>query len=272
MFNLTVLMPFFACCDDRRNAFGVGDSSMTMSQEAPNKKDEEEEVERMDFATLEPPLESAVASVTDEMSSLSQTSGLVSEMQVLSDQFEELTEAMEVVRERNLGSNEAEAERAIQQINSASKTGEGSPSEPQKAAEAVEGLYNEERLEAMRELLQEHNLRIVQQLLASDTGALSPKEVAFRNKSIIAESTVRDHLRELAKKGFVEKLEPDVESIPNTMPQTFYAASPVAIKLLQEMGLWENLGMLYQIYNSLERPEEIQQIERWEGRPKPDWI
>jgi hypothetical protein len=70
----------------------------------------------------------------------------------------------------------------------------------------------------------------------------------------------------------VKKLEPDVETVPNVMPRTFYAASPLAIELLEEMGLWENLGMLYQIYESLERPEDVKRIEEWDGRPIPDWL
>lgn len=56
------------------------------------------------------------------------------------------------------------------------------------------------------------------------------------------------------------------------MPQTFYAATPFAIEQLQEMGLWENLGMVYQLYDSLERPDIIRAIEDWEERPIPGWI
>jgi len=236
-----------------------------MSQEAPSKKDEEE-------TGTELQSEGALASVAEEVGSVSQSQELASVVQALSGQFEELTESMEAVRELNVGVDETEVTRAIQQINSESETTEGPDKKSQKAAEAVNELYDGERLEAKRDLLEEHNLRIVQQLLASDTGALSPKEVAFRNEGIISESTVRDHLRELTDKGFVRKLEPDVERIPNTMPRTFYAASPLTIELLQEMGLCESLGMLYQIYASLNRPEEIQQIEEWEGKPTPDWI
>lgn len=236
-----------------------------MSQEAPDKKEEE-------AVDAEPQSVGALAAAAEAVDSVSQSDELVSEMQALSGQFEELTEVMEAVREHSMGIDEPEVTRAIQQINSEPKTTEVADGESQKAAEVVEELYDEERLEAKRELLEEHNLRIVQQLLASDTGALSPKEVAFRNEGIISESTVRDHLRELTEKEFVRKLEPDVESIPNTMPRTFYAASPLTIELLQEMGLWENLGMLYQIYDSLDRPEEIRQIEEWERRPIPDWI
>lgn len=148
----------------------------------------------------------------------------------------------------------------------------GAAAEGVAASEQVEELYDEDRLAAMRELLQEHYLRIVQQLLASDTGALSPKEVAFRNEGIIAESTVRDHLHSLHENGYIVKLEPDVDSIPNTMPRTFYAASEFTIDLLKELGLWENLGMLYQIYDAFQRPDDIKAIEDWDDRPVPDWI
>lgn len=143
---------------------------------------------------------------------------------------------------------------------------------PEEVAKLVTELHDGDRLSAMRDLLEPHHLRIVQQLLASDTGALGPREVAFRNEGLISESTVRDHLRTLAERGLIEKLEPDVETIPNEMPRTFYAASPLAIELLKEMGLWESLGLLYQIYDALERPEDVARIEEWEGRPEPDWV
>lgn len=169
-------------------------------------------------------------------------------------------------------SDDREINKAVQRIDSSLNDTVTVSLESKEITEEVEKLYDGDRLAAMRELLEEHHLRIVQQLLASDTGALSPKEVAFRNEEIISESTVRDHLRKLTEKGFMKKLEPDVERVPNEMPRTFYAASPFSIELLKEMGLWENLGMLYQIYDSLDRPEDVKKIEEWEGRPAPEWL
>lgn len=165
-----------------------------------------------------------------------------------------------------------EVERAIRRIDAERDETTDDAASSEAAADVVADLYDGERLAAMRALLEEHHLRIVQQLLASETGALSPREVAFRNEGAISESTVRDHLRTLREKGFVEKLRPDVETVPNEMPRTFYAATPFAIELLQEMGLWENLGMLYQIYDALDRPADVARIEGWEDRPTPDWL
>lgn len=172
------------------------------------------------------------------------------------------------------GEVDPEIRHAIARIN-ATQPSEGLPErvqEPEAVAEMVDELHDGDRLTAMRELLDEQNLRIVQQLLASETGALSPKEVAFRNRGVISESTVRDHLRALEEKGFVEKLEPNVERIPNDIPRTFYAPSSMAIELLKQMGLWDNLGMLYQLYSALDRPQDIQRIKDWEHRPAPDWF
>ena len=146
------------------------------------------------------------------------------------------------------------------------------PVTPENVAETVAHVYDSDRLSKMRQLLEEHNLRIIQQLLSSDTGALSPREVAFRNEGLISDSTVRDHLRHLVEIGLAEKLEPNVELIPNRMPRTFYAASPLAIKLLKEMGLWNTLRVLYQIYSALDRPDDIEAIENWSDRPSPDWL
>lgn len=137
-------------------------------------------------------------------------------------------------------------------------------------AESV-GSYDEERLADMRAVLEPRTLRILQQLLASETGALSPKEVAFRNPDI-TESTVRDHLRALTEEGLTEKLDPDVDSIPNTIPRTYYAVSEYGIELLKQVGMYDGIAILYQVYEELDRPEDVQEIEEWEHRPVPDWL
>lgn len=131
--------------------------------------------------------------------------------------------------------------------------------------------YDEERLADMRAVLEPRTLRILQQLLASETGALSPKEVAFRNPDV-TESTVRDHLRTLTEDGLAEKLEPDVDSVPNTIPRTYYAVSEYGIELLNQVGMYDGVAILYQVYQEMDRPEEIRAIEEWEYRPVPDWL
>lgn len=137
-------------------------------------------------------------------------------------------------------------------------------------AESAVG-YDEERLADMRTVLEPRTLRILQQLLASETGALSPKEVAFRN-SEITESTVRDHLRTLTEEGLTEKLEPDIDGIPNTIPRTYYAVSEYGIELLKQVGMYDGVAILYQVYREMDRPEGIREIEEWEHRPVPDWL
>ena len=131
--------------------------------------------------------------------------------------------------------------------------------------------YDKKRLADMRAVLEPRTLRILQQLLASDTGALSPKEVAFRNPDV-TESTIRDHLRTLTEEGLTEKLEPGVESIPNAIPRTYYAVSEYGIELLKQVGMYDGVAILYQVYREMDRPEDIQEIEEWEHRPTPDWL
>jgi DNA-binding HxlR family transcriptional regulator len=131
--------------------------------------------------------------------------------------------------------------------------------------------YDEERLADMRAVLEPRTLRILQQLLASEMGALSPKEVAFRNPDV-TESTVRDHLRTLTEEGLTEKLEPDVDSVPNTIPRTYYAVSEYGIELLKQVGVYGGVAVLYQVYQQMDRPEDIRVIEEWEHRPVPDWL
>lgn len=252
-----------------------------MGQEAPADEDLE------DLETTE----EAVAEFSDSIRALNKvldtgalqaiskaSAGELSQIAAVTDQIEGIQSAVNALEEAEIEefdqAIDPEVVEAITRTNNTQESTEQTElvREPEDVAETIADLYDEDRLAAIRELLEEHNLRIVQQLLASETGALSPKEVAFRNRGVISESTVRDHLRTLTDHGFVEKLEPDVDTIPNEMPRTFYAASPLAIELLKQIGLWDNLGMLYQLYSSLERPADIQRIEEWEHRPTPEWI
>ncbi|MFC6723094.1 hypothetical protein ACFQE1_01540 [Halobium palmae] len=134
-----------------------------------------------------------------------------------------------------------------------------------------EAGIDSDRREDLRELLEPTKLKLIQQILATDWGSLSARELAARNPNL-SESTIRDHLREMAdrERPFVEKLE--AEEREQNMPWTFYAATRYSVSLLKQSGFYEPISILYQAYEAAEKPEDVQAIEEFEHRPIPDWI
>jgi hypothetical protein len=130
-----------------------------------------------------------------------------------------------------------------------------------------------ERIMDKREVLKPRTLRLLQQMLANEWGALSPAELAYRNDDL-EESTIRDHLSELEgrKRPFVEKLVVDSDDRKQNLPWTYYAVTEYAIELMQEVGVYDGVTVLYQMYERMERNDRIREIEAFENRPTPDWI
>lgn len=146
---------------------------------------------------------------------------------------------------------------------------------------ATEHDVDEVRLGHMRDLLKPTKLRLVQQILATDTGVLNSKDLGARNT--ITESTIRDHLSDLRNTPpqIVTTLEPDIgERVRRSIPRTYFAVTEYGIELLNQVGMCEQLSMLYQVYEAadLEHPDgddppvTLEEIERYEGRPEADWL
>lgn len=136
----------------------------------------------------------------------------------------------------------------------------------------LKGLNENSRLEDKREILKPSYLRLLQQILASESGALCARELDYRN-SDLKDSTIRDHLRamEAREQPFVVKLSVDEEKREQHLPWTFYAVSEYGIELLKEVGAYEGISLLYQMYSRLDT-SEISEIEKFEHRPEPDWL
>lgn len=133
--------------------------------------------------------------------------------------------------------------------------------------------YDEDRLIDLRYVLQPTRLRLLQQILATDWGSLSPTELSFRNPDI-SESTIRDHLREMTNRDRPTTAKLTVESgqRERNVPRTFYAVTEYGIELLEAVGMYDGISLLYQLYENVERPAEIARIEQFDHRPEPDWL
>ncbi|WP_133412274.1 helix-turn-helix domain-containing protein [Natrarchaeobaculum sulfurireducens] len=137
-----------------------------------------------------------------------------------------------------------------------------------------------DRLANLRAILIQPKVRLLQQILASPTGALSAVELAARNE--ITESTIRDHLRNLQSRDpeIVTALEADASPVPNGIPRKYYAVTEYGIGLLQQVNMHDQIGILYDMYeaaelelpDSDERSVTITDIEEYEHRPLPDWL
>lgn len=90
-----------------------------------------------------------------------------------------------------------------------------------------------DRTNDLRDILVPAKARLLQQILASTTGALSAVELAARNE--ITESTIRDHLRDLRNRDrpIVMSFEATESLVPNGIPCRYYAVTDYGIKLLK---------------------------------------
>lgn len=132
--------------------------------------------------------------------------------------------------------------------------------------------FDTERVEDKRAILEPTHLRLLQQILATDWGSLSAPELAYRNTDL-SESTVRDHLREMAERErqFVVKLTVADGERAQGIPWTYYAVSEYGVELLKEVGAYEGITVLYQMYDRMESGP-IAEIEQFDHRPTPDWL
>ena len=135
--------------------------------------------------------------------------------------------------------------------------------------------YDEQQLEDQRAVLEPTRLKIMQTILATEWGSLSAPEIAVRVS--VSESTVRDRLREMVERErpFVKKYVVAEEAREQNVPWTFFGVTEYGADLLKEVGMYDVITALYQLYSRLDYGEEadrIRRIEKFENRPNPDWL
>lgn len=67
------------------------------------------------------------------------------------------------------------------------------------------------------------------------------------------------------------------DPVPNGIPRKYYAVTEYGINLLKQVGLYEQVGILYeaadlQLPDAGDRPVSIDDIEEYEHWPSPDWL
>ncbi|WP_121821093.1 hypothetical protein [Halostella salina] len=99
------------------------------------------------------------------------------------------------------------------------------------------------------------DVRLLQQLLANRHGSLSLSELAAWNRE--SESELEQHLQDLQARGLVTTLMGDT---------TYYAVTEFGIQLLKQIGHFEQIGILYDMYEAAET--EVKTGDR----PQPEWL
>ncbi|MEZ3116342.1 winged-helix domain-containing protein [Halobaculum sp. MBLA0147] len=109
--------------------------------------------------------------------------------------------------------------------------------------------------------------RLVQQILAHETGALSVEELSYRNPEIERE-TVDYHLRKLEAQSLTERH--SVDGGPNELPSTYWAVTECGVRRLDDLGFYDEVAVLEVADDALERTDRIERIEQFEERPAVD--
>ena len=125
--------------------------------------------------------------------------------------------------------------------------------------------------------LSQIDARLLQQLLSSSTGALSLPELRARNTTRTDE--LQEQLTDLLHTDppLITTLRAD-PPVPTGIPGTYYAVTEDGITLLKQAGLYEQIGILHDLYSAadLTCPDassvSIDEIESYDGRPTPEWL
>lgn len=108
-------------------------------------------------------------------------------------------------------------------------------------------------------------LRLIQQILAHDSGVLSVEELSYRNTDLV-KGQIETHLRSLHNDRIVTPVPADPER--EEMPDVFWAVTDQGVRWLTDVGLGEQIEVLSEADAALNKSERIRDIETFDGRPE----
>lgn len=118
------------------------------------------------------------------------------------------------------------------------------------------------------------DFRLIQQIIAHDSGVLSVEELDYRNTDL-GRDQICDRLESLQKTGVVTELPAD--PVRDDMPSKFWAVTEQGIEELRTPGQSEQACILDDASSAaeimsaaddaLKRSERIEKIEQFDGRP-----
>lgn len=113
---------------------------------------------------------------------------------------------------------------------------------------------------------QETRFALLQDLLGHPEGLPSLKELDYVNPSK-SRSTIHGHLQTLIEAGVVEAATLSDDRRSRDLPYTFYGVTEAGREFLDRHDLLRAEETLREIYDRVEKTEEI---ERYERAPRPD--
>ncbi|WP_435185135.1 winged helix-turn-helix domain-containing protein [Halobellus sp. EA9] len=113
------------------------------------------------------------------------------------------------------------------------------------------------------------HLNILQQILAHDSGVLSIEELNYRNTDV-EENTIRESLHSLDEENLVTPL--SVAGGDPDLPDTYWAVTPEGVEFLKQNGVYDEIAVLSEADDALERSQRIKRIEAAGNRPDPGWF
>lgn len=99
------------------------------------------------------------------------------------------------------------------------------------------------------------DIRLLQQLLANRHGSLTLTELSARNRE--DEATLAEHLDGLRENGLVATLGDSGK---------YYPVTECGIQVLKQIGHYEQIGILHDMYSAAETDVEAG------DRPRPEWL
>jgi len=113
---------------------------------------------------------------------------------------------------------------------------------------------------------QETRFSLLQDILGHPDGLPTLKELDYVNPSK-SRTTIRQHLEELVDAGIVEEVLLPEDQRRNDRPYKFYGLSEEGRAFLEEHKLLRAEDTLREIYDRVEKTDEI---ERYESAPRPE--
>lgn len=128
-------------------------------------------------------------------------------------------------------------------------------------------------------ILTSSEICILQQILASSTGALSQPELCVRNT--LSENSIRNHLDNLRNQDppLVTILRTESPT-PAGIPEEYFAVTDSGIQYLKHIDAYDQIGILYDMYDAADiqftnpksQSATIEEIEDYSDRPEPEWL
>ena len=119
-------------------------------------------------------------------------------------------------------------------------------------------------LESVRERLtvvtQDTRFALLQDILGHPSGLATLKELDYVNPSK-SRTTIRQHLQQLVDAGIVEEVLLPEDRRHNDLPYKFYGISESGRHFLDEHQLLRAQDTLREIYDNVEKPEDIKRYE-----------